>query len=442
MANETYKLISSVTVGSTPASTIDFTSIPQTYTDLKIVYSLRSNDTNANGGNFFYFQFNGAGFTGLSARIMGGNGSTVFNGTGSLYAYMDPSDYTANTFSNGEFYIPNYTSGYNKTYGVISANENNATNANMALGAGLWSNTSAVTSIRLAPYSGNFVQHSTAYLYGIVNTFGTDVGPQATGGTITTYTSGNTTYWVHTFTSNGTFTPSKSLTCDFLVVGGGGGGGQGRDGGGGGGGAGGVRSSVASTGGGGAVESALSLTAQAYSVTVGNGGGQNTAGGNSVFHTITSNGGGRGGARSGQTSATTGGSGGGQFFLNTTSFAGTAGQGFAGSGGFGSNGAPYWGGGGGGAGSAASNQSGGASINNSISGTSTAYAGGGGGGSDNGSGGGGGAGAGNGGTVFGAGASASIANRGSGGGGGGDAGSNTTSGGSGSAGIVIIRYAV
>jgi hypothetical protein len=29
---------------------------------------------------------------------------------------------------------------------------------------------------------------------------------KGTGGTITSYTSGATTYWVHTFTSNGTFT--------------------------------------------------------------------------------------------------------------------------------------------------------------------------------------------------------------------------------------------
>jgi hypothetical protein len=27
-----------------------------------------------------------------------------------------------------------------------------------------------------------------------------------TGGTVTSYTSGGTTYWVHTFTSSGTFT--------------------------------------------------------------------------------------------------------------------------------------------------------------------------------------------------------------------------------------------
>lgn len=166
MAN-TFVKIASVTVGAGGQANIEFTSIPQTYTDLKIVYSLRSNDTNANGGNFFYFQFNGTGFTGLSARIVGGNGSTTFSGTGSLYAYMNPSDFTVSVFSNGEFYLPNYTSANNKSYSIDSVNENNAITANSNLGAGLWSNTAAVTSIKFVPYSGSFVQYSTATLYGI-----------------------------------------------------------------------------------------------------------------------------------------------------------------------------------------------------------------------------------------------------------------------------------
>lgn len=52
--------------------------------------------------------------------------------------------------------------------------------------------------------------------------------PRATGGTITTYTSGNNVYRVHTFTSDGTFTFDKIGTHDVLVVGGGGQGGAAR----------------------------------------------------------------------------------------------------------------------------------------------------------------------------------------------------------------------
>jgi hypothetical protein len=168
MAN-TFIKIQTISLTGTQAN-IDFTSIPQTYTDLKILYSLRSNDTNANGGNFFYFQFNNTGFTGLTAIAVGSNGSTSFTTTGNVYGYMNPSDFTANVFSNGEFYIPNYISSTNKTYYSDSVNENNATTANAVLYAGLWSNTAAVTSIKLVPYSGSFVQYSTATLYGIKNT--------------------------------------------------------------------------------------------------------------------------------------------------------------------------------------------------------------------------------------------------------------------------------
>ena len=162
----TYIKIETIVLTGTQAS-IEFTSIPQTYTDLKMVYSLRSNDTNANGGNFFYFQFNGTGFTGLTARIVGGNGSSASSQTGSLYAFMNPSDFTASVFSNGDFYMPNYTSANHKSYSIESVNENNATAANVNLGAGIWANTAAVTSVKLAPYSGSFVQYSTATLYGI-----------------------------------------------------------------------------------------------------------------------------------------------------------------------------------------------------------------------------------------------------------------------------------
>jgi hypothetical protein len=442
MAN-TFKKIQTVTVGSGGAASIEFTSIPQTYTDLKIVYSLRSNDTNANGGNFFYFQFNNAGFTNLSARILGGNGSTTNSGTGSLYAFMNPSDFTASVFSNGEFYMPNYTSSNNKSYSIDSVNENNATAANVNLGAGLWSDSSAVTSIKFAPYSGSFVQYSSATLYGVSNVPAAG-NAKATGGIITY----DDTYVYHTFPFSGTFTPLTSLTADYLVVAGGGGAGgaQATDVGSGGGGAGGLRCTIGATGGGGTLESALSLTATAYTVTVGAGGagGTNTDygtnGSNSVFSTITSTGGG-GGARFGAAGATGGSGGGGGTSGGAGS--GTANQGFNGA--AGQTGGNRTGGGGGGAGVAgtagASGGAGGNGVTTSISGTSTVYAGGGGGGAGSGgSGGTGGTGGGGAGSAYSGNGNNATANTGGGGGGASAPGSART-GGTGGSGIVIVRYA-
>ena len=130
----------------------------------------------------------------------------------------------------------------------------------------------------------------------------------ATGGTITT--SGD--FKIHTFTSSGTFTvtasgqASGSNTVDYLVVAGGGGGaGFGGCGlGGGGGGAGGYRESFPNPATGG-----TPVTAQAYPITVGAGGGASVSGSNSIFSSITSAGGGKGAVNPG--AGTAGGSGGG-----------------------------------------------------------------------------------------------------------------------------------
>jgi len=37
------------------------------------------------------------------------------------------------------------------------------------LGAVLWSNTAAITSVTLTPYAGSILQYSTIYLYGVKN---------------------------------------------------------------------------------------------------------------------------------------------------------------------------------------------------------------------------------------------------------------------------------
>jgi hypothetical protein len=272
---------------------------------------------------------------------------------------------------------------------------------------------------------------------------------KATGGTITT----DGTNWIHTFTGSGTFTPTQSLTANYLVVAGGGGGGSNH---GAGGGAGGLRSTVTATGGVGSLETALTLTATGYTVTIGAGGAANVSGNNSVFSTITSTAGGRG-QQPAVNSAAIGGSGGGggsysDGSSSATGAAGTDNQGFAG--GNGSNaGSPQRGCGGGGAGGVGANAVGGGSsaagaggngVATSISGTSTTYAGGGGGGVQNGVGilagaggsGGGGAGGANNGSQAG---TAGTPNTGGGGGGG---SGNSFAGGAGGSGIVIIRYPI
>ena len=158
----TYKLIASSTVGSGGASSITFSSIPQTYTDLVIKASLRGSNTTTT----FAVQINGSTVTSV-IRLYGGGSSAasdLFN-----EHYIDPSDFTASTFGNTELYFPNYTSTVNKSFSVDSVGENNATQAYMNFGANLFSTSSAITSLTLLRTSGNFAQYSTATLYGISN---------------------------------------------------------------------------------------------------------------------------------------------------------------------------------------------------------------------------------------------------------------------------------
>ena len=121
-----------------------------------------------------YLTFNGT-TSGYTARQVYGDGSSATSATlsnsGAAISIVNTntSVSTANTFSSSEIYVPNYASSNYKSVSADSVTENNATGALAGLTAGLWSNTAAITTVTLTPQSGNFVQYSSAYLYGIKN---------------------------------------------------------------------------------------------------------------------------------------------------------------------------------------------------------------------------------------------------------------------------------
>jgi hypothetical protein len=438
-----YILLEKITVGAAGASSVTFSGIPQTgYTDLVVKTSLRGSanvvDTR--------IDFNGL-TTNQTMRFLRNNSGTAGSFTDTnFYDLQNASGYTASTFSNTEIYIPNYTSANYKSYSSDTTTENNAAAIFQYLVAGLWSSTAAITSIKFtAGGAGTFTQYSTFYLYGVA-ALGTTpaIAPYATGGD-TIMTDG--TYWYHAFTSSGTFTPAKGLSCDVLVVAGGGGAGRSQSGGG---------------GAGGLVYSASNSFSTAQTVTVGGGGpagtanGRGTNGSNSVVGSLTAAvGGGSGGAYD-SAAGGSGGSGGGAASSDNggTVWSGgtaTSGQGNAG-GGTSGYGSPYRGGGGGGAGTAGtagytSSGNGGNGtntystwLNTTGTGVSGYIAGGGGGGMYGGTpaGTGGLGGGGNGGDGTTRTGVAGVANTGSGGGG----SDYTYDAGAGGSGLVIIRYAV
>tara|TARA_R110000822_G_scaffold1273_2_gene5774 strand:+ start:1887 stop:3257 length:1371 start_codon:yes stop_codon:yes gene_type:complete len=453
---QNYILLETIELTQSAAS-VTFDNLPPSgYTDLKVVASFRG--TTAALYEITAIRFNGLS-TNLSSKSIEGNGSAASSISNSFiyFGSGDGASATANTFSNIEAYIPNYTSSNYKSVSINSVGETNGTTIYSQLTAGLWSSIAAITSVEIVP-TGNFVANSTFSLYGVAADGTTPVtGPKASGGNIV---ANDGTYWYHAFLSSGTFTPATELSCDYLVVAGGASGGCRY---GGGGGAGGLRSTVGTTGGGGSLESLISVTAQNYPITIGAGGAslvgvalRGNNGSNSTFSIITSIGGGGGGTAVTFNDGIAGGSGGGGIYQGIGG-AGTANQGFAGGAGKNPNKYPQGGGGGAGAvgqtpaSSTSNSGAGGAGVQitalstPTLTGVSGYYAGGGGGGgsTDGGvaaPGAGGIGGGGSGGVVSGANGVAGVANTGSGGGGGWGEGTNAS--GAGGSGIVIIRYAM
>ena len=262
---------------------------------------------------------------------------------------------------------------------------------------------------------------------------------KATGGTITY--DGN--YVIHTFLSSGTFSTTSAFNVETIVVAGGGGGGYAGSRGAGGGGGGGL-----------IYDSSHAVTAQAYPITVGDGGAggisdiptdgrRGADGANSVFDDKTADGGGGGGefTTDGRDGGSGGGGAGGENGGTGTGGTATATQGYDGGDGYATSSVAAAGGGGGGAGAVGTNGvstqggNGGVGLDYSTEfgtsvGVSGWFAGGGAGDSGAGNSGTGGTG---GGAADGA---AGTANTGGGGGGNG----TSIAPGAGGSGIVIIKY--
>jgi hypothetical protein len=163
MAN-TYVEIGSVS-GNGSNATLEFTSIPATYTDLAVKLSLRG--TLSGSGGYFSLRFNSL-TTNLSGRYIQGLGSgTPVSSTFVPWGKVCDTSTTANTFASTDIYIPNYAGSSYKSISIDTVTENNATAADAVLVAGLWSSTAAISSIQIVISAGAFANYSTATLYGI-----------------------------------------------------------------------------------------------------------------------------------------------------------------------------------------------------------------------------------------------------------------------------------
>jgi hypothetical protein len=169
----TFNKIASITVGSGGASSVDFTSIPATYTDLVIKLTSRVTSSADRDGVLSTFNNTGSGYS--FRRLYAYDANLTGTDSGSSQSSIAVGNTTANnatsnTFGSHEIYVVGYTSNLNKSAIIEAIAENNSTSSwQITINGALWSNTAVVDRITLTPGSASFAQHSTATLYGIKN---------------------------------------------------------------------------------------------------------------------------------------------------------------------------------------------------------------------------------------------------------------------------------
>jgi hypothetical protein len=172
MAN-TYTLIASNTLSSSAAS-VTFSSIPNTYTDLVLRFSARTDAATLD--REVRLNFNSDTTTLYSNTVLRGTNTSTssfrdLNATFTIGGRVPGSTATSNTFSSQEIYIPSYIASQNKPTSLFSVREDNVALAtNFALvSAGLYRSTTAISSIQLSLSADNFASGSSFFLYGIKN---------------------------------------------------------------------------------------------------------------------------------------------------------------------------------------------------------------------------------------------------------------------------------
>jgi hypothetical protein len=152
-------LIETITVGSGGVSSSEFINIPQDGLDLLLTISARSSAASAFDSFIIHLNSN----TSFTQRRLYGNGSST--GSDTSRPDINAGGSTSNTFCNASYYFPNYTSSAQKTFSIDYVSENNATQNNMGIVAGISDTLSAaITSIQIAE---SVAEHTTYSLYKI-----------------------------------------------------------------------------------------------------------------------------------------------------------------------------------------------------------------------------------------------------------------------------------
>ena len=167
------QLIESKTL-ATAQVIIQFTSIPQNFTDLLVLISARSTRAGGNVVEDITLVVNAitSGYSGIGLQGFGsGAGSFTDDTAANKFRYLsiiNAADSTSNTFSNSTIYIPNYAGSTTKSFSFDNVVEHNGTAAIQRICTGLLANTAPITSLTFDADNGDLVAGSTISLYGII----------------------------------------------------------------------------------------------------------------------------------------------------------------------------------------------------------------------------------------------------------------------------------
>jgi hypothetical protein len=159
--------LQSYTLGSETTS-ITFSSIPATYTDLRIVFSVIKPVSGNVAGRI---RFNSDTGSNYSYTWLVGNGTSATSGRGTSTAELELFTGSAVTTTNPQLQIIDIFSYAGSTFKTVLWAESSDKNGSGAVSrnVGLWRNTSAITTIQLSDSSTrNFGVGTTATLYGIL----------------------------------------------------------------------------------------------------------------------------------------------------------------------------------------------------------------------------------------------------------------------------------
>jgi hypothetical protein len=161
----TYTPIATTTLGSA-ASSVTFSSIPSTYTDLILICNVKSTTTT---NAYLRVRYNGDTANNYSITVLSGNGSAASSARGSNtsvaylnYNFAMPTTMETAIISN----IQNYS---NTTTYKTAINRSNAASQGVEAMVTMWRSTSAINSIVISTDNGGAILDtgSTFTLYGV-----------------------------------------------------------------------------------------------------------------------------------------------------------------------------------------------------------------------------------------------------------------------------------